>query len=157
MADRTTLEQRLRDADEPVPDFVACPSCGRQRCRPFEIVNVTDLPDVPGDMACGQCVADDKRLRDQANEHLAQARAPAWETPAGLEMKARRDRMLDKWRWTILPDSPLTKNCQAEFKRYLFSWHRMTIDAAVISGFNEPDVPELEYAPVSEHKRNLGI
>jgi len=157
MADRVTLEQRLLDANKPVPEFVSCPSCGRARCRPFEIVEVTDRPDIPGDMACGQCLADDKRLADQADEKNAIMSAPFWQTPEGMEMKAVRDRTLDKWRWTIMPDSPLSMACQQEFKRFLIAWQRMTVDAMTKAAFTEPSVPDLEYAPLAELERNIGL
>lgn len=159
MADRKTLEQQLRDAGETVPEYAPCPNplCGRERCRPFEIVETTDRDAIPSDMACTQCLGADDRERAQIDEWEKRQALDPWDTPEGLELKAQRNRMLDAWRWTIMPDSPLTEDCQTAFKHFLYGWQRMTIDAAVISAFNAPPVPDLEYAPDDEYKRNLGI
>lgn len=157
--DRETLEQRLRDRGEPVPQFTACPNplCRRDRCRPFEIVTVADRANIPSEMACTQCLVSDDREQAQIDEHVARMALPPWETPEGAEWKARRNRMLDTWRWTILPDSPLTERCQLKFKRYLLAWQRMTVDSAVISAFKEPELPAMEYAPLDQITRKLGL
>lgn len=147
MADRRTLEQTLIDQGKPVPDFAPCPNpgCIRTRCRPFEIVDVSDISGIPSDMACTRCLVDDERLTRHADERAQLETLPPWETPEGQELKARRNRALDEWRWTVAADSPLTIENQNAHLAYLQAWHRMTVDAETPGGFIEPERPPLVY------------
>jgi hypothetical protein len=153
MADRRTLEDEIHDrlkarpkAKVVVPERFACPKCGEPR-RPFEIVDVTDVPELKVPMACTQCLIGVDRGRRATEEKTARAKRPPWLRRAGVELKALRDRTLDRWRWTVLPDSPLTPECQQAFLDYLRAWHRMTVDAESPAEFKEPDLPAMEYAP----------
>ncbi len=147
MAERETLEQQLIGAGKPVPDFVPCPNpdCGRANCRPFEIVAVTDRDNIDASMACSQCLISDDRARIDAEDAAERKARTGWDSDEGREWKAQRDRALDRHRWAVMPDSPLTKSCQAAFLEYLRAWHRMTVDSTV-KNFQIPTVPPLEYA-----------
>lgn len=159
MADRRTLEQRLLAAKQPVPAQATCPACGRGNCAPFEIVDVSDITEIEGDEACGSCFIDVQRERTRASEQKALEVLPvgSWLSSEGVALKAHRNRTLDAYRWTIMPDSPLSPVCQREFKEFMLAWQRMTIDAPVISAFKEPKMPALRYATLTQARAALGI
>lgn len=148
--DRTTLEEKLRNgsaADKRrAGDKHDCPNCGRP-CHAFEIVDVADVPGISTDMACTRCLIDADRDDRQIQERKARKALPPWESPEGLELKAHRDRTLDRLRWTVARDSPLTAQCQTAWLAYLRAWHRMTVDASSPAEFKEPAEPAMEYAP----------
>lgn len=153
MADRRTLEDEIADRRKArpgvtlaVPDRFPCPKCLRS-CWPFEIVVVTDVPELGVPMACTQCLTDVHRETRSQSEKADREKLPPWQRPEGLEMKALRDRTLDRWRWTVAPDSPLSEACRHAFLGYLKAWHRMTVDAASPAEFIEPALPAMEYAP----------
>jgi hypothetical protein len=152
MADRRTLEDVLHSNYRGKKAKAAaaaglheCPNCGRL-CHAFEIVDVVDVAGIDTDMACTTCLIDAQRLETEIAERKARKVLPAWETPEGVELKAWRDRMLDRWRWTVAPDSPLSAECQTAWLAYLRGLHRMTVDAKAPTEFKERDQPVMFYA-----------
>lgn len=150
MADRITLEDKLLASGKPTGGRHACPNCGRL-CRAFEIVAVRQaghdaLDAIETDFACTQCTTDAARDVMHDTEQAALAELAPWDSPAGVEQKMHRDRTLDRWRWTVLPDSPLTGDNQTAWLAYLAVWHRMTVDAATPADFIEPEQPAMQYA-----------
>ena len=99
------------------------------------------LVEIENVWVCGQCVVHANRELEERLIYPDQD----WRSTRGEWMKAERVRLLDSWRWTIMPDSPLSASCQAEFKAYLQSLHRMTIDAPDATAWSWPDPPALAY------------
>lgn len=145
---RKTLQDRLLSQKKEVPEWVQCLSCGR-RCRPFEIVDVTDTPGIPHDDACSHCFLDVQREK-RGNEDRQWRKSKEWSGPLGEQARAERNRLLDTWRWTLLPDSPLSDPCKLQFRRYLAKLHRITVDHQWPSQVIWPALPALEYAPADQ-------
>lgn len=74
------------------------------------------------DALCGACI-----MAHEAVEEEPPVLAP-WETEAGKYLKAQRNIRLDGSLWAIMPGSPLTPACQAEWISYRAVLHRMTVD-----------------------------
>jgi len=58
--DRKTMVDYYKERNQIVPALVACPVCSVQR-PPFAIAAITDLPHIPQDFSCGNCIEDAKR------------------------------------------------------------------------------------------------
>lgn len=67
-----------------------------------------------------------------------------WDTDLGQYLKAERNIVLDGFRWTIMPDSPLTAENQAEWVAWMRALHRMTVDFQP-SDWSWPARPDLEF------------
>lgn len=131
-----TLEDYLISQDEDTSGEFICAGCNAS-LPAFALVRDDD-----GVLGCGHCI------EDVARNATAALRLPdnkeSWDSECGLWMKAERSMLLDKWRWTIMPDSPLTLACQDEFSDYLKSLHRMTL-LETTSEWTWPDIPALDY------------
>ncbi len=99
----------------------------------------------PTGWICGGCIS--STARDVAAA-LADASKPpesSWDSDLGVYLKATRNGLLDLWRWTIFPDSPLSVASQAAFLAYLGTLNRMTVDCADPRDWEWPSVPAQEY------------
>jgi hypothetical protein len=61
------------------------------------------------------------------------------------EVRNERNHLLDNYRWTVAPDSPLTVECQAQWLSYLNCLHRLLVDYPLGVGLVWPAKPSLEY------------
>lgn len=128
---RRTFEDYLRANGLPTDGKHACPNCGHT-CEPFMLVVVSDIDAIPTAIACGECIAVAERSR--ASQVLHDQTAEAWAVA-----RARRNQLLDKWRWTIMPDSPMSQECRDIFMAELRRLHRMTVDVDNPVDFVWPD------------------
>lgn len=144
MIDRRTLEDSFLERGLEIAQSYPCPICQKQK-RPFEIVLA---PEFEAGVACSVCVmaldTPDNRLIDLAPV------ADSWDSEIGAQIKARRNIELDKWAWTIRPDSPLKAANIAAWADYLSQLHSLTIDFAGPQKFSFPLHPALEYAGKDE-------
>ena len=62
------------------------------------------------------------------------------------EVRNRRTQLLDAWRWTVMPDSPLAADNQAEWLAWLKALHAVTKGVEDPGGVVWPDQPALRYA-----------
>jgi hypothetical protein len=134
-----TLEEILRDQWKiPEKDYV-CPSC-ELRHPAFAIVEYHEA------LICTQCYSTiEREITDGIAFDQAQNAPRTWDSEDGKYIKAQRVGLLDRDRWTIMPDSPLTQECQQQFIAYLKKLHRITIDFAMPDDLVWPERPELEY------------
>jgi hypothetical protein len=65
--------------------------------------------------------------------------------PTYNELKQKRNELLDSYRWTIMPDSPLSESCQAQWMAWLESLHSLLVGVTDFSSVTWPDMPPLEY------------
>lgn len=74
------------------------------------------------------------------------------ELPAERPVEARvtRNCLLDGCMWTILPDSPLTSECQSEWHAYRAALHALLKDDPDQSSLVWPEPPALVYTPLEE-------
>lgn len=61
------------------------------------------------------------------------------------ELRQARNEMLDDYRWTIMPDSPLTDACQQAWMIWLKKLHSLLLNVTDTSTVVWPEKPELEY------------
>lgn len=61
------------------------------------------------------------------------------------ELRQRRNEMLDSYRWTIMPDSPLTEGCKDQWLQWMTSLHGLLVDVTDTSAVVWPPMPQLEY------------
>ncbi len=140
MTELNTLEDILIARGEPAADidkWADCPECGRT-ARPFALISVVDDPAFTSDFVCSPCF-------------LAVSTTPAaspvspWDSEHGAALKGQRNVELDRWRWTVMPDSPLSAPCKAAWLDPLRTLHRMTVDCTDPALWSWPVVPALEY------------
>jgi hypothetical protein len=139
---RKTLEDALIAAGRLTDGLFACPACGRG-CLAFEIVEAIGFDEFASNAACGSCLlaAESKRAAG-----LALTADLGWAGDLGLSLKAQRDVELDKWAWTIRPDSPLSDACLSAFADYLKAVGAITLDFADPQSVTFPQKPDIEYA-----------
>jgi hypothetical protein len=93
---------------------------------------------------CGHCRLDAAREAQIA----AEAAAPApegWASDTGVWLKSERSRRLDAMRWTVMPDSPLSAECQAAWLGWLRALQRMTRDCPDPADWRWPVEPLFTY------------
>lgn len=118
-------------------EVMTCPACVTDHAL-FSIVNVENDPRfAPHVVVCSTC-------------YLAAITPPpvsptGWETERGLSLKGERIVELNRVRWTIMPDSPLSESSQAEWRAYMGRLHRMTVDCADPADWIWPNPPSLAY------------
>ena len=140
-----TLEDVMLARGEPPvqPGYVCdCPGCARPVAY-FTMLSVGDDGRfAPHDFVCSSCYA----------EATAEPPAPVapWDGDQGATLKGQRNAELDRVRWTIMPDSPLSEPCKASWAAYLQALHRMTVDCAEPDAWAWPEAPALEYPEGSE-------
>lgn len=61
------------------------------------------------------------------------------------ELRQQRNELLDAYRWTVMPDSPLTEECKAEWLTWLGQLHTLLIDVVDTASVVFPPKPSLEY------------
>lgn len=61
------------------------------------------------------------------------------------ELRQKRNNLLDSYRWTVMPDSPLTDACQQAWMGWLKELHALLVDVTDTNAVVWPDQPELEY------------
>jgi len=66
--------------------------------------------------------------------------------PQLFELRQRRNELLDNYRWTIMPDSPLSPACQEQWGAWLQSLHSLLLNVTDTSSVVWPEMPEYEYA-----------
>lgn len=68
------------------------------------------------------------------------------------ELRQARNEMLDTWRWTVMPDSPLTESNIAQWLTWLRALHVALKDVGEdqTAGFAWPHRPDLIYASGNE-------
>lgn len=66
--------------------------------------------------------------------------------PQFFELRQRRNELLDNYRWTIMPDSPLSPACQEEWRVWLQALHSVLLDVTDTSAVAWPEMPGYEYA-----------
>lgn len=144
-----SLADALTAAGDPVPDQAQCGGC-------YQMIEAFALFEQPnGSYQCGHCMLDQLRPIIVGEEAIALAQLTGWETPEGAAMKDDRNRELERWRWTVMPDSPLTPACQELFLAYLRTWQRMTVDADGPDTFVRPPLPAFEYMPLLDQQPTL--
>ena len=89
---------------------------------------------------CGVCI--DAHAKSKLPDQLPPA--DPWKSEQGKWLKAERDLALNNNRWAVMPDSPLTPECQAEFMAYMRALHRMTVDCTPDT-WTWPSRPEQTY------------
>lgn len=120
---------------------VLCPKCNGPKA-PVEIVD----PAGDGNWMCTMCMFSLAREVDKAIWAAKLADTVTWESGRGTEVKSRRSTLLDRNRWTIMPDSPLTQQNQAQWMIYLKNLHRLTLDNVDPKNVTWPEPPSLEYS-----------
>lgn len=110
-----TLEDYLRENDAPADGLFDC-ACGVVGQPAFAFVERR-----PGEWMCSNC-------------YLESLPAPAvispmnpWESDAAAQVRVERTQLQDRWRWAVMPDSPLTAEAQARCMLFLKSLNRLTI------------------------------
>ena len=63
-----------------------------------------------------------------------------------FELRQRRNELLDTYRWTIMPDSPLSSSCQAQWAAWLQSLHSLLMDVTDPATVVWPEMPGYDYA-----------
>lgn len=116
------------------PHWGVCPHCKRE--RPLAVID--------GE---GRCDLD----RHEA-DRLAAVTAFAersvnegWDGPKGDAIRQERNGLLDLSLWAVMPGSPLSEQCQAEFVEYRKKLHRLTVDFPFPDAVEWPSQPTLEY------------
>ena len=85
------------------------------------------------------------------NKHKSDATRPR--VPIARQwasVRNQRTRLLDENRWTVLPDSPLSAECQAEWLTYLKALQAITRDAEAPADVVWPTMPELRFAEADD-------
>ena len=123
----------------------ACDDCHKPMLA--MMLYAKDKDDPSQGWECGACIADRicELERFAALEAATLVSPTDWASDRGVFLKVERSRMLNEWRWTVAPDSPLSEACKAAFLAYLGTLHRMTIDSTP-DVWAWPETPALDYA-----------
>ena len=100
-----------------------------------------DLPQSPNFIE-GSHNARTKKLNLQTMEVEDKAPPP----PQMFELRQRRNELLDTYRWTIMPDSPLSAACQAQWAAWLQSLHSLLLNVTDPATVVWPEMPGYEYS-----------
>jgi len=140
---RKTLEDALIEANMSTEGFYECPSC-KKMLPAFGLVDVSDITNIPHSVACGHCVsnANVETLRAQA---LLAPADTSWNSEQGLSLKSERNRLLDRFAWTIRPDSRLTIACLEEWVIWFNALNEMTINCPEPAQWSFPPTPTCVY------------
>lgn len=119
-------------------------------------VSVTDLDNVDVYLRAGWGVAQGHHDPEthfinpetgRPNTHKSDATRP--QVPLErqwAEVRNRRNDLLDAWRWTVMPDSPLTAEEQAEWLAWLKALQAVTKGVEAPRDVAWPEQPALRYA-----------
>lgn len=70
----------------------------------------------------------------------------SWESPAGVVIKAERDRRIDAARWSLDAEtSPLSETSRLEWVAYVKALHRITVDFVAPDDVVWPPEPPIEF------------
>jgi hypothetical protein len=152
--ERMTLEQALISRGMPSAGTWPCPVC-KVEFPAFALVDVSDIHGIEGDVACSTCFLDDVRVVQSVAEAENQPDQDHWGGEDGLFLKAQRNITLEKYAWTLRPDSGLTLDCRKAFGLFMISWQRMTVDAEKPSQFVEPELPDMTYMDRDQAEQHL--
>lgn len=61
------------------------------------------------------------------------------------DIQARRNQLLDSYRWTVMPDSPLTQQNQAQWLQWLKSLQSILVNFPNGENLIWPEKPEYQY------------
>lgn len=130
------------------PAGYECGSC-RKVLPAWALVLPNEETDDPDDVICGNCHFSLQRVATFEAEQEAKAKlaidAP-WETDAGLEAKAVRNRLIAGAMWAVDRDtSPLSPACQDAWRVYVRALNRLTVDYPCPTRVEWPVEPTLEY------------
>jgi len=117
-----TYEDKLREDGMVVPteDF-KCPECPTTGPA-FTIVEVS-----PGRWICSAChISQQEQIQAAAAAAIATNLLP-WDTDEGYQVRAVRTRLQERWRWGVMPDSPLHAEAQARVMAFLKSLNTLTV------------------------------
>lgn len=82
----------------------------------------------------------------RVNVETRQIEAKPPPPPQMFELRQRRNELLDAYRWTIMPDSPLSVACQAQWAAWLQSLHSLLLNVTDPATVVWPEMPEYEYS-----------
>ena len=99
-----------------------------------------DLPEALASIE-GAHNATTKRYNVETNQ-LEDRKPPA---PHINELRQRRNSLLDSYRWTVMPDSPLTDACQQAWMVWLKELHTLLVGVTDTGTVVWPEQPELVY------------
>lgn len=111
-----------------------CGGCGR--VRPYFALALDEARQL---LICGDC-----RTNDRIAVPLIVV--DAWDSERGNDVRARRDQLLNRCMWTVLPGSPLSTACKSAWAEYRAALNRVSIDFACPSAVIWPEPPSLEFA-----------
>lgn len=134
---KTYQDYLLERGMEDVEKFI-CPDCLTPHPA-FAIVEVT-----PGNWQCSQCYLTEYDAARRAAEEARLAALPPWETEEANTIRAVRVRLLDKWRWGVMPDSPLIDSAKDKVMVYLKALNSITIRYASPADVVWPDEPTID-------------
>jgi hypothetical protein len=128
-----TYEDYLRKKGYVTTGLYVCPDC-KQKQRAFVFVERT-----PGDWVCGSCYVPEIVAKELAE---APPLAP-WETLEANHIRAIRTQLQERWRWAVMPDSPLNAGGQEKVMAFLKKLNTLTIDYATPDDVTMPSEPQL--------------
>ena len=118
-----TYADKLRDEGRVTTDEFNCPECDGPPQPAFAIVEAA-----PGRWICSTCHIKEQDAIRHAAEQEAIAQLDPWETETANDIRRQRALLQEKWRWAVMPDSPLTADAQAGVMAYLRLLNTLTID-----------------------------
>jgi hypothetical protein len=125
---------------EGAPERLACPRCNRIG-PPSTMKHVAGCDHFQTTFVCGQCFL--KRIYETGSPP---AIPDDWsDTEPANNVRAERNRRLNECVWTVLPGSPLTETCQADWAAYRAALNAITVTFAGPSMVVWPTAPGLEY------------
>lgn len=130
-----TYEDVLKERGRVTTDKFNCPECDREE-PPFAIVEAA-----PDRWVCSTCYINEQRgVQEQARTEQIASMEP-WETEEANHVRALRIQMQERWRWAVMPDSPLTSEAQARVMKFLKTLNTLTIDYTTPQDVVWPDEP----------------
>jgi ribosomal protein S27AE len=133
-----TYADKLRDEGRVTTGTFQCPECDGPPQPAFAIVEVA-----PDRWVCGNCHITEQQKAKLAEEEAAAAQLPPWETQAANDVRQARLILQEKWRWAVMPDSPLSAAAQARIMPFLRALNTLTIDYATPEDVVWPTEPVL--------------
>lgn len=118
-----TYADKLREEGFVTTDEFQCPECDGPPQPAFAIVETA-----PGRWVCSTCHIKEQDAIRHAAEQKAKAQLAPWDTETGGDVKRQRTLLQEKWRWAVMPDSPLHADAQARVMQFLKLLNTLTID-----------------------------
>ena len=133
-----TYEDKLKAEGRVTTGLFNCPECDGPPMPAFAIVERT-----PGRWTCSNCNLLDTMAVRQEEEAAVAAALPPWETEDANWIRAQRTLLQNEWRWSVMPDSPLTAEAQARCMEFLRLLNTLTLDYPSPEDVIWPVVPVL--------------